>query len=358
MSSRPRLATNTISEETEGRLGPEEMWDSADKLPTLKLRFLWPGRIIEGSIVVVEGQKGVGKSSVCIALAANVTAGIPLPGKKKSKERGSVLWLASEENFRSVVKPRLIASGADLKRIKPLKTRIGDKRGKLTFPSGIDLLQESIEYFDAKLIIVDPWISCLDPNLSPKDEQQIRSALDPLNHLMMETGCVTVITRHWTKDSSADRIDRGIGSVAIAATARSVLAIDWPDRKSPRRVLRVTACNESSFPPSIEYSLLGEPGVPTMGDYRELSPHDDDPDGDTADLGERDARGDARKLLLALLAEGPVPYSSVVREATTAGVSERTLRAVKVDLGIRSIRIGRSVPPHWEWTPPKGGFKG
>lgn len=356
MTARPQLARSTVQDDRSDKLQPLDIWDRADKLRAVRFKWLWPGRIIEGSITVVEGQKGVGKSSVAVALAASITAGKILPGQKKVKERGAVLWLASEENFGSVVKPRLIAAGADLKRIFPLKSRINDKQGKLTFPSGLDALEEAIREFGVKLIIIDPWISCLDGNLSPKDEQQIRAALDPLNHLMIETGCVALITRHWTKDSTADRIDRGLGSVAIAATARSVLAIDWPDRKQPRRVLRVIACNETGISPSLEYDLIDANGSPVMGCFKLLSSTEDDPDGDLADLGERDARGDARKMLMALLANGPVPYSAVVREAGAAGLSERTLRSVKVDLGIKSIRIGRAVPPHWEWKPPQGGF--
>lgn len=335
--------------------GLEELWERADKVKAQKLTWLLPGRILSGSIAILEGQKGVGKSSVAVALAASLTSGTPFLGRRK-KDTGDVLWLAGEESFRAVVKPRLLAAGADLSRIHRLKDAPGGGPGRLFLPMGLNHLRDAIEAWNVRLIVADPWICCLDPSLSPSNEQQVRLALDPLNGLMIDTGCVSLLSRHWTKDSSADRVDRGIGSVAVAAVARSIMAIDWPDERTTRRVLRVVRCNEATSTPAIEYHLEGEPGCPVMARLRELSAAEDDPRGDQSDPGERDVRADAQVLLRHLIGTEWVQASAVLREATSAAIGERTLRAAKAELGVRSRRKGGTHPAVWEWGPPKAGW--
>lgn len=334
----------------------DDLWESAADSKPQKIKWLLPGRIICGSISIIEGQKGVGKSSVAIALAASLTKGKPWLGRK-ARDKGDVLWIASEESWHSVIMPRLSAAGCDMKRVRRIKDAPNGGPGRISFPSGIGVLHHALKRWPVRLVVVDPWISCLDINLSPNIEQQVRSALDPLNGLMIGTGCTALMSRHWTKNTSADRIDRGLGSVAVGAVARSVLSVEWPDRRDTRRVLRVVACNEANQTPPLEYRLAGEPGLPKMVDLRELDQSQDDPDGDLDDVGTRDARRDARILLQTLLATEYVPYQVIYQEAKNAGLSESTLRSVKVELGVRSRRIGSAVPPHWEWGPPKKGWQ-
>lgn len=64
------------------------------------------------------------------------------------------------------------------------------------------------------------------------------------------------------------------------------------------------------------------------------------------------AKKEAREFLLNRLAAGPVNSDEIIEEAKQEGISERTLRSVKKDSGVRSRREGA-----WVWElPPKARF--
>jgi hypothetical protein len=71
-----------------------------------------------------------------------------------------------------------------------------------------------------------------------------------------------------------------------------------------------------------------------------------------------DESTDALTLLRQLLADGARQATTVVAEAKSAGVSERTLRHAKAVLRVLSERrvAGAQGEASWYWLPPSGGF--
>lgn len=354
MAAKVKLAIQTQEPETDDE-PQEEVWEDATSGKAEKVAWLWPNRYMFKSVGILEGSKGVGKSSLAAALVAAATAGKKLPGMK-GRERHSVLYLAGEDDWASVVRPRLESAGADLSRIKRLR---GDPRGgpgRLYLPQGLETLEEGIQRFGARLVVLDPWVYYLDPLISSRSEQEVRSVLDELNAIAQRTRSCVLLLRNLTKNTNAERIHRGLGSTVIGDVARSIFAIDYPDRGKPRRIMRLVAGNAAGLVGALEYDLLFQEGQLRLDNFRELDAEDDEESAQGQDEGERDALGDAKRLLRLLLESQWVHSKLVLSEALSAGISIRTMRTAKAKLGVQSRRKKRANPPCWEWGPPKGGW--
>jgi hypothetical protein len=353
MAAKPKLANLPDDNEREESLS--DQWESAQEVKEEKQSFLWPGRLPAGVISIIEGEKGVGKSSLAAAIVAALTGKFILPGKRK-RFVGSVLWLCGEESVETDCKPRLRQLGADMKRVHfPTKNSAGVRRRPL-LPGATALLDESIRHFGARLLIIDPVSSFVHPDVDLRVDQAIHEVLDPVADVARATGCAILLTRNLTKNTSASRLDRGLGGAGLAGVARLVQVIDWPDRSKKRRVLRQVVSNLGGKVLPLEYSFGEEEGEPLMHSFREIPASADDPDADLLDAGERDTRADARALLRKIIGEQWVNAKDIVKEAQGAAIGERTLRSAKADMNVRSRRKGRANPPYWEWGPPLEGW--
>lgn len=79
--------------------------------------WLWPGRFARGKFGLVAGMPDMGKGQIAAFIAAAVTAAIALPCDEGNATQGNVIWFNAEDGARDTVLPRLIAAGADPKRI-------------------------------------------------------------------------------------------------------------------------------------------------------------------------------------------------------------------------------------------------
>jgi len=349
---RPRLA-DTPDVETNDAV--EWLWRPAKSLKREPVEWLLKGRMAYGTLVILDGAKGVGKSTLCAALAAHVTSGVKIPSGRP-KILSDVLWLTSEESYDQAVRPRLTAAGCDMARVHVPGV---NERGSLhhfSFPSRLKSLREGIEQLNVALVVLDPLSSHFDPGLDLNSEGSLRPVLEAVSQLAQETGCLILGIRQLRKDRSCARVDQGLGSGSISHVARTVLAIDWPDRRQPRRLLRVVASNMGGRTGPLEYEIGEQSGSPVIQGWREVNPKDDDDDDDQIEGGERDARGDARRLLRVVLASEWVAAKTVLAEAEACGIGVRTLRSLKAELGVRSRRVGTTQPAIWEWGPPKSGW--
>jgi len=349
---KPRLAKTPVVEVDEE---PSWCFQSITNVKAERTKWFMKGRIADGSLVVIDGPKGSGKSTLCAVLAAHVTAGLKLPGSSK-RPAGDVLWLTSEESYKKAVKPRLAACGCDMARVHVPEI---DNMGNwlhFSFPSKGKVIKDFIERMGVQLLVLDPLISHLDTGVLINNEDSVRPVLEGIGRIAQATGCVIAGIRHIKKDTSCSRLNQGLGGVAISNVARTVLSIDQPDHRSARRVLRVAGTNMAARPGPLEYEIVGKGDSAIIEKWKEIALADDDPEADQMEPGERSVRGDAKKLLRALLAKEWVPCKQVIAEAEGAGISLRTLNTAKAELLIQRRRVGSATPAYWEWGPPKGGW--
>jgi hypothetical protein len=88
-----------------------------------RVEWLWPGYLPLGKVVVIDGDPGVGKSTVCLDVAARVSTGSPMPDGSPAA-RGAVLVLSAEDGLADTIRPRLDAAQADAGQVITI-TQIG-----------------------------------------------------------------------------------------------------------------------------------------------------------------------------------------------------------------------------------------
>ena len=77
------------------------------------VKWLWDGRVALGTLALVGGREGIGKSILAYTLAADITRG-RLPGAFFFGTPKAVIVAATEDSWAHTIVPRLIAADADL----------------------------------------------------------------------------------------------------------------------------------------------------------------------------------------------------------------------------------------------------
>lgn len=333
-------------------LQQQETWVSWDKIKTRPVAHLWPGRIFDGELCVLEGRKGLGKSTLAAAIAAAVTGGKLLPDMPREAPRG-VIWLTGEEEIGAVSQPRVLAMEGDPKRL--LSPAIDPKTGsprRLLFPGALDKLEAMVYDSQARLIVIDPLVSFLDANVNLMHSQSIRSVLEPLGSLCRRRQCAALVLRNLRKGTMGPAIDQGAGAGDVGNYARSVLRVDEDPDDKGRRILAVVAMNNGKPAGSLRYWLADAGHCARVEWLGACELTADELAEGLGDLGERDARADARSFLREFLSQGERKVQDIEAKADVAGVSRGTLRRAKRDLGVVSKPVGPNEDRYFVWILP------
>ena len=87
----------------------------ASSIQVRPVRWLWNKRMPLGSLTLLGGREGIGKSPVGYTLTADVTRG-RLPGEHEHTAK-AVIVAATEDSWAHTIVPRLMAADADLDRV-------------------------------------------------------------------------------------------------------------------------------------------------------------------------------------------------------------------------------------------------
>lgn len=347
-STRPKPSPPPPPAEEQSPPQPGDSWDvtSADDVADYKAQWLWESRLAMGTLNLIEGRKQSGKSSILTAIAADVTGGPRLQGGRRRK-LGSVIWYGVEEPL-GVIRTRLALAGCPRGSVWfPGFTPDGILTKSLALPLDRDKLQRLVNRVNARLIVIDPITSAIEPGMSLKDEVQGRQVLEPIISLATETGCCVVIARHLTKGNK-NAYDAGLGGSVVINCCRSALRCDrLPEGKS--HVLSWVAHSFGDLPKSIAFGIEAGSIIQWQGESKYDAETLSQGLGDEA---ERDESADAENLLLRAVGEEWRRATAVINEAALAGVGARKLREAKAKLRIPSRRKTNADGAWWEWGPP------
>ncbi|MDH5537077.1 MAG: AAA family ATPase [Betaproteobacteria bacterium] len=223
--------------------------------------WLWQGRIPAGKLSILDGDAGLGKTSIALDLAARVSSGraMPLVEAAASGPR-AVLYLSAEDDAGDTLRPRLEAAGADLAHV-----HIWAESALPIFPADADAVGDIVAAFNIALVVIDPAVAFFAASTDTHRDASVRQTLAPLRRVSESTGCATLLIRHLNKkEVTANALYRGAGSVAFIAAVRSGLLVA-PDPDHPaRRVLAVSKANLAARASSISYELQ-QVEVPNAG---------------------------------------------------------------------------------------------
>ena len=102
-------------------------------VPAERVEWLWPKRIPLAKLTVLDGDPGLGKSTLTLDLTARVTTRSPMPdGTRSLLCARAVIIVSAEDGIADTMRPRLEAAGADLERVHVLDSvTFADEEGRL-----------------------------------------------------------------------------------------------------------------------------------------------------------------------------------------------------------------------------------
>jgi hypothetical protein len=336
----------------------------ADTIKIRPVHWLWADRIALGTLALLAGREGIGKSTIAYQLAADLTRG-RLPGTAYGKPR-AVIVAATEDSWEHTIVPRLMAAGANLRHIYQIDVTTADGfDGELTLPIDLSALEELVGIKHAALVLLDPMTSRLGTNLDTHKDADVRQALEPLVKVADRSGASILGIIHINKSTTADPLTMVMGSRAFAAVARAVLfcAVDPDDEET--RVLGQPKNN------------LGRTDLPTLG-FSIVTAHVPADDGTPIYTGRVEWTGESTRTLSDVLdaaAGGPEDRTAiqdatewltdyltskggtdesaaVKQEGRKAGHSERALGRARRRLKAASEPVPNSFPRRTYWTLP------
>ncbi len=323
-----------------------------------RLRWLSRGRLAAGKLTILDGDPGLGKSTLLADWAARVSRGQPLPDGDACPPRGVVL-LSAEDGVADTIRPRFEAAGADLDRVLVLQA-VPDALsspgiGRLpTIPDDLHRLEEAIADADAALLILDPLMAYLGDHTNAHRDQDVRRALAPVAQLAERTGVAVVLVRHLNKAQNTQALYRGGGSIGIIGAARCGLLVAVDPDDPERRILAPTKSNLARPPVALAFRLVPMPGTDVARvEWLGETGHTAAALLATPDDEARSERDEAKAWLHDALADGPVAAKELRDRARRDAIADRTLDRAKAALGVRATRHGGvGSDGHWQWALP------
>jgi RecA-family ATPase len=220
-------------------------------VPRERVEWLWARYVPVGKVVVLDGDPGLGKSTVTADLAARITAGKPMPDGSGGGDPSDVVLVSAEDGLADTIRPRLELAGADLRRVAVVDAlELPDGRSApLELPGDLDQLEAVVRDVRAALVTIDPLVAFLAGTVNANRDQDVRRALHPVRDMAERTGAAILVVRHLRKAATDTAVQRGGGSIGIIGAARVGLMVARDPADADRRILAVTKSNVGPIPP-------------------------------------------------------------------------------------------------------------
>lgn len=311
-----------------------------------EVKWLWYPYIPYGKITIIEGDPGEEKTTLVLKLAAALSRGLPLPcDDDKEYEPIHIIYQTAEDGIEDTIKPRLEKAGADCSMIRVIDET--DKELSMTD----DRLEQAIIETKARLIILDPIQAYIGATVDMHRANEIRPVLKHLEMIAEKYNCAIVLIGHMNKAAGSKSTYRGLGSIDIQATARSVLLVA---RLRDKPNIRIMAHDKSSLAPTgdaIGFEMTEESGMICIGPYDitidELLSGNEGRGKKKLDIAEnfiKEYFGSRKEIIT----------NDILQEAARRGIKRNMLLSAKKKLGIASGK-GKTDDgiSYWTWIMPE-----
>jgi hypothetical protein len=280
-----------------------------------------------GTLSLVAGIGGLGKSGLLLAWAAPVT-----------RASHNVLIVSYEDAAEQVLRPRFEALDGNLERLYELYVDPVD--GSVSFPTDLPELERHARELHARMVVIDPVSAAIDLRLDAHRDQDVRVVLGQLAKFAEREQLAIVQNAHLNKAPSTDPYLRINGSTAFYNAARSVLTVS--EDPADRDMQRLVAHHKSNYGPLAPIERWRIEPVSVESSFGPIETMkmvyvEDADDVDRQDvLGGAPAskRTEATTLVTAELAFGPRPSSEVKAAGAECGISPRTINRAAQDLAV------------------------
>lgn len=328
-----------------------------------QVHWLWDQRLPAGKLTVLDGDPGVGKSTLSVTIAAHISTGRDWPDGSACP-KGSVLLLSGEDGLADTVRPRLDAAGGDPSRVHALDavmltTPEGDRIERDPHLGDIGALSSAVREHGISLIVVDVLMAFLPSGTDSHKDQDIRGVLRRLKDLAESSGAAVLLLRHLNKSAGGSPMYRGSGSIGINGAARCAMLVARDPEDTELIVLAAVKNNLSPPAPALGYRIIDHFGVGRLewqgivdrqASDLLLASSDDDRD-------ERDAL--AAFLIDYLTDNGGIASAKDCTKAINGAfgpVAKATLKRARDRAGISSTKAG--MKDGWLWRLPDASGEG
>jgi hypothetical protein len=286
------------------------------------VEWLWQHRLAAGTLAMLSGEPGSGKTWVALAIAAALTRGRD-PFTCEKLQPATVLYASAEHAAAQVIQPRFAGLHGDAARLVILRRA----------DSALRALETALQKTQADLVILDPWDGLWQVDL------------DRLACLADLHRCCILLVRHLAKPTR-----RGRASMEGSAALRTEFLVgSSPDAPAQTALLHIKS-NLGPLAPPLDFRI-GEAGNFHWTGLSNLTPEDllaARPTG--AGLPKRKF---AAQWLRDYLHPGSQTQASIEIAAERDGVCISTLRRAKFDIDVRSTKDGKSGVWWWTLPPPE-----
>jgi RecA-family ATPase len=148
-----------------------------------EVSWLWRPYILIGKVSIIEGDPGLGKTFLSLAVSAAVSRDWPLIDEDGSPAQkidiGKVLYLSCEDGLGDTLRPRLEKMGANVKNVIALEGKVNPGKDEV-MPVSLqdnDVLRNAMIEIKPALIIIDPIQGFLGPNTNMNRAEEVRPLL-------------------------------------------------------------------------------------------------------------------------------------------------------------------------------------
>lgn len=285
-----------------------------------QVEWLWYPYIPRGKVTLIEGDPGLGKSWVTLAIATHLSRRRRLPGSE-ILIGGKTLIMSAEDGIGDTIRPRLDTMESDPRRI-------------YAFNEPLTLDEEGLENFETQvneikplLVIIDPLVAYMGAAIDLHRANETRELMKYLTFISEKHHTSILAVRHLTKSEKNKSIYRGIGSIDLTAAARSVIMVGRDPHDEDIRVICHIKSNLAPLGDSIRYTIRKGKSKPFkwIGPSKLTAEDIFDPSIEAASKQERK---DAIKFVKKLDRKQKYNQEKLTRDAEAKGISEIVLMKI------------------------------
>lgn len=285
-----------------------------DTIEPKEINWLWYPYIPSGTVTAIFGQGGMGKSYLTCDIAARISRGEGLPDQDDIKVPQKVLMLSAEDDYETVLVPRLIRLGADRSNIAVPDFQFTlDKQGANDVR---DLMRE----FAATIVMIDPIVFYAGGKMDMNRSNEVREMMEGLKVAAQESQSSVLIVGHVKKSEEGAEQSKMMGSADWVNAARSGLLVTRTNDGT--KIMKHVKTNYGKLGLARGFEITDDGFI--WGDTYE---EDDLPSSNKTTRGQY-----AKDFLITFLALSAEPANAVYAAAEEAGIAPATLNRAKVGI--------------------------
>lgn len=295
-------------------------------IKTEEPKWIWYPYIPLGTLVLLVGDPGVGKSYFALYVSSIISNGGEFPFTNAElneiKIPSKVLFQNGEDGVSYTISLRLDKLKANKENIFMI-----DESVDIFRVDQVEVLEEIVKNNDIKLIVIDPIQRYLPEKNSMNSANEVRNALSPLKDLAEKYKCTIIFIIHKNKSTKNQDLYRALGSIDFVGICRSMLTMD-------NRTIKQTKNSLSAKGKTLLYKI-SEDGLEITSNASSV-----DEENDLSKLEQ------AEKFIEEELQKGPMTSIDVYFKAFVEGISMSTLKRAKKHLKVNGVQLDKQ----WYWS--------